>query len=82
MSTFGGHFAKKNPIYKIEIHINIKTFQDKHEIDRMTLTMNVELPDNFSPELKHLLESLLQVNKTVLYLLDIYFNQFINLCFL
>lgn len=35
--------------------------QDKHEIDRMTLTMNVELPDNFSPELKHLLESLLQV---------------------
>ena len=27
----------------------------------MTLTMNVELPDNFSPELKHLLESLLQV---------------------
>ena len=34
--------------------------QDKHEIDRMTLTMNVELPDNFSPELKHLLESLLQ----------------------
>lgn len=34
--------------------------KDKHEIDRMTLTMNVELPDNFSPELKHLLESLLQ----------------------
>merc|ERR1711971_357702 len=34
--------------------------KDKHEIDRMTLTMNVELPDNFSPELKHLLEGLLQ----------------------
>merc|ERR1719362_1157482 len=34
--------------------------KDKHEIDRMTLTMNVELPDTFSPELKHLLESLLQ----------------------
>ena len=40
---------------------NILLLQDKHEIDRMTLTMNVELPDNFSPELKHLLESLLQV---------------------
>jgi len=34
--------------------------KDKHEIDKMTLTMNVELPDNFSPELKSLLESLLQ----------------------
>jgi hypothetical protein len=34
--------------------------KDKHEIDRMTLTMNVELPDTFSAELKHLLESLLQ----------------------
>jgi len=34
--------------------------KDKHEIDRMTLTMNVELPDTFSPELKNLLESLLQ----------------------
>ena len=34
--------------------------KDKHEIDRMTLTMNVELPDTFSCELKHLLESLLQ----------------------
>uniref|UniRef100_A0A287B9D0 G protein-coupled receptor kinase n=1 Tax=Sus scrofa TaxID=9823 RepID=A0A287B9D0_PIG len=34
--------------------------KDKHEIDRMTLTMNVELPDIFSPELKSLLESLLQ----------------------
>ncbi|KAM9101361.1 G protein-coupled receptor kinase 3 isoform 2-T2 [Sarcophilus harrisii] len=33
--------------------------KDKHEIDRMTLT-NVELPDAFSPELKSLLEGLLQ----------------------
>lgn len=35
--------------------------KDKHEIDRMTLTMNVELPDTFSQELKNLLEGLLQV---------------------
>ncbi|CAH0390418.1 unnamed protein product [Bemisia tabaci] len=34
--------------------------KDKHEIDRMTLTMNVELPDSFSKELRNLLESLLQ----------------------
>ncbi|KAL5288004.1 ADRBK2 family protein [Megaselia abdita] len=34
--------------------------KDKHEIDRMTLTMNVELPDSFSNELKDLLEGLLQ----------------------
>uniref|UniRef100_A0A8C0D964 [beta-adrenergic-receptor] kinase n=1 Tax=Balaenoptera musculus TaxID=9771 RepID=A0A8C0D964_BALMU len=34
--------------------------KDKHEIDRMTLTMNVELPDIFSPELQSLLEGLLQ----------------------
>ncbi|RWS28391.1 G protein-coupled receptor kinase 1-like protein [Leptotrombidium deliense] len=34
--------------------------KDKHEIDRMTLTMNVELPDTFTPELKSLLEGLLQ----------------------
>ncbi|MBN3282569.1 ARBK2 kinase, partial [Polyodon spathula] len=34
--------------------------KDKHEIDRMTLTMNVELPDSFSPELKSQLEGLLQ----------------------
>ncbi|KAG4078925.1 hypothetical protein HA402_010877 [Bradysia odoriphaga] len=33
--------------------------KDKHEIDRMTLTMNVELPDSFSKELKCLLEGLL-----------------------
>lgn len=34
--------------------------KDKHEIDRMTLTMNVELPDTFSQELRNLLEGLLQ----------------------
>ncbi|XP_015783383.1 G protein-coupled receptor kinase 1 [Tetranychus urticae] len=34
--------------------------KDKHEIDRMTMTMNVELPDSFSLELKSLLEGLLQ----------------------
>ncbi|XP_018788744.1 PREDICTED: G protein-coupled receptor kinase 1 [Bactrocera latifrons] len=34
--------------------------KDKHEIDRMTLTMNVELPDCFTPELRSLLDSLLQ----------------------
>uniref|UniRef100_H9GHE4 G protein-coupled receptor kinase n=1 Tax=Anolis carolinensis TaxID=28377 RepID=H9GHE4_ANOCA len=33
--------------------------KDKNEIDRMTLTTNVELPDVFSPELKSLLEGLL-----------------------
>ena len=36
--------------------------KDKHEIDRMTLTMNVELPDTFSQELRDMLESLLQVS--------------------
>ena len=35
----------------------------------MTLTMNVELPDTFSPELKNLLESLLQVIILLLLLL-------------
>uniref|UniRef100_A0A0K2UWM9 G protein-coupled receptor kinase n=1 Tax=Lepeophtheirus salmonis TaxID=72036 RepID=A0A0K2UWM9_LEPSM len=35
--------------------------KDKHEIDRMTLTMTVELPDTFSDCLRDLLESLLQV---------------------
>ncbi|XP_059481105.1 G protein-coupled receptor kinase 1 [Neocloeon triangulifer] len=34
--------------------------KDKHEIDRMTLTMNVELPDSFSKSLRNLLEGLLQ----------------------
>ncbi|XP_036209811.1 beta-adrenergic receptor kinase 2 isoform X1 [Myotis myotis] len=34
--------------------------KDKHEIDRMTLTVNVDLPDAFSPELRSLLEGLLQ----------------------
>uniref|UniRef100_A0A6P6Y3W6 [G-protein-coupled receptor] kinase n=1 Tax=Dermatophagoides pteronyssinus TaxID=6956 RepID=A0A6P6Y3W6_DERPT len=33
--------------------------KDKHEIDRMTLTMNVELPNSFSNELRNLLEGLL-----------------------
>lgn len=33
--------------------------KDKHEIDRMTMTMNVELPDSMSPEMKSLLEALL-----------------------
>ncbi|XP_039501290.1 G protein-coupled receptor kinase 1 isoform X3 [Drosophila santomea] len=34
--------------------------KDKLEIDKMTLTMNVELPESFSLELKNLLEMLLQ----------------------
>jgi len=34
--------------------------RDKHEIDRMTLTMNVELPETFSQQLRDLLEGLLQ----------------------
>ncbi|XP_037728538.1 G protein-coupled receptor kinase 1 isoform X3 [Drosophila subpulchrella] len=34
--------------------------KDKHEIDKMTLTMNVELPESFSLELRNLLELLLQ----------------------
>ncbi|XP_076364252.1 G protein-coupled receptor kinase 1-like [Tachypleus tridentatus] len=34
--------------------------KDKHEIDKMTLSMNVELPESFSPELKTLLLGLLQ----------------------
>nr|CAD7447208.1 unnamed protein product [Timema bartmani] len=34
--------------------------KDKHEIDRMTLTMNVELPESFSKDLRLLLEGLLQ----------------------
>ncbi len=40
--------------------------KDKHEIDRMTLTMNVELPDTFSQSLRNLLEGLLQVNRLFL----------------
>jgi len=36
--------------------------KDKHEIDRMTLTMNVDLPDTMSIEMKTLLEGLLQRN--------------------
>lgn len=34
--------------------------KDKHEIDRMTLTMKVELPDTYSPEVKGLIDGLLQ----------------------
>jgi beta-adrenergic-receptor kinase len=34
--------------------------KDKHEIDRMTLTMKVELPDTYSPEVKSLIDGLLQ----------------------
>lgn len=34
--------------------------KDKHEIDRMTLTMNVEFPDSMSPEMRSLLEGLLK----------------------
>nr|BAA75507.1 rhodopsin kinase [Enteroctopus dofleini] len=34
--------------------------KDKHEIDRMTMTMNVELPDSMSVEMKSLLEGLLK----------------------
>ncbi|XP_074641523.1 G protein-coupled receptor kinase 3-like [Tubulanus polymorphus] len=34
--------------------------KDKHEIDRMTMTMNVEFPDSMSPEMKSLLEQLLK----------------------
>ncbi|XP_070508452.1 G protein-coupled receptor kinase 1 [Chironomus tepperi] len=34
--------------------------KDKHEIDRMTLTMKVELPDSYSGEVKGLLDGLLQ----------------------
>lgn len=34
--------------------------KDKHEIDRMTMTMNVDLPDSMSGEMKGLLEGLLK----------------------
>ncbi|KAK6190745.1 hypothetical protein SNE40_002541 [Patella caerulea] len=34
--------------------------KDKYEIDKMTLTMNVELPDSMTPEMKSLLEGLLK----------------------
>ncbi|CAK9293116.1 unnamed protein product [Gordionus sp. m RMFG-2023] len=33
--------------------------KDKHEIDRMTLTMDVELPSNFSNEVRNLFDTLL-----------------------
>ena len=48
--------------------------KDKHEIDRMTLTMNVELPDTFSIALRQLLEGLLQVRNVVLN----YFTQLVT----
>ena len=41
---------------------------EKHEIDRMTLTMNVELPDTFSLALRQLLEGLLQVRPKTSYI--------------
>ncbi|WAR01303.1 ARBK2-like protein, partial [Mya arenaria] len=34
--------------------------KDKHEIDRMTMTMNVDLPESMSQEMKSLLEGLLK----------------------
>ncbi|XP_061162225.1 beta-adrenergic receptor kinase 2-like isoform X2 [Saccostrea echinata] len=36
--------------------------KDKHEIDRMTMTMNVEIPESMTQEMKSLLEGLLQRN--------------------
>ncbi|OON22902.1 kinase domain protein [Opisthorchis viverrini] len=33
--------------------------KDKHEIDRMTMTMNLDFPDSMSKEMRHLLEGLL-----------------------
>lgn len=34
--------------------------KDKHEIDRMTMTMNIEFPDSMSTEMRSLLEGLLK----------------------
>uniref|UniRef100_A0A8C4ZZM0 G protein-coupled receptor kinase n=1 Tax=Gadus morhua TaxID=8049 RepID=A0A8C4ZZM0_GADMO len=59
-------FSKKKPHASvISTYLQHSPFRqhktkDKHEIDRMTLTMNVELPDSFTVELKGLLEGLLQ----------------------
>nr|XP_025123216.1 beta-adrenergic receptor kinase 2 isoform X4 [Bubalus bubalis] len=53
-------FSKKKPHASVHSPFRQHKTKDKHEIDRMTLTMNVELPDVFSPELKSLLEGLLQ----------------------
>ena len=56
--------------------------KDKHEIDRMTLTMNVELPDTFSLALRQLLEGLLQVgNKFIQCLRNFSFSAKILLLF-
>ncbi|XP_016064214.1 PREDICTED: beta-adrenergic receptor kinase 2 isoform X2 [Miniopterus natalensis] len=53
-------FSKKKPHASVHSPFRQHKTKDKHEIDRMTLTVNVELPDTFSPELKSLLEGLLQ----------------------
>ncbi|XP_013373419.1 PREDICTED: beta-adrenergic receptor kinase 2 isoform X3 [Chinchilla lanigera] len=53
-------FSKKKPHASVHSPFRQHKTKDKHEIDRMTLTVNVELPDAFSPELKSLLEGLLQ----------------------
>ncbi|KAH0625657.1 hypothetical protein JD844_015251 [Phrynosoma platyrhinos] len=53
-------FSKKKPHASVHSPFRQHKTKDKHEIDRMTLTVNVELPDLFSLELKSLLEGLLQ----------------------
>ncbi|XP_045145597.1 beta-adrenergic receptor kinase 2 isoform X2 [Echinops telfairi] len=53
-------FSKKKPHASVHSPFRQHKTKDKHEIDRMTLTVNVELPDTFSPELTSLLEALLQ----------------------
>ncbi|XP_028559514.1 G protein-coupled receptor kinase 3 isoform X4 [Podarcis muralis] len=53
-------FSKKKPHASVHSPFRQHKTKDKHEIDRMTLTVNVELPESFSPELKSLLEGLLQ----------------------
>uniref|UniRef100_A0A452UGP3 G protein-coupled receptor kinase n=1 Tax=Ursus maritimus TaxID=29073 RepID=A0A452UGP3_URSMA len=53
-------FSKKKPHASVHSPFRQHKTKDKHEIDRMTLTVNVELPEAFSPELRSLLEGLLQ----------------------
>nr|XP_044988614.1 beta-adrenergic receptor kinase 2 isoform X2 [Jaculus jaculus] len=53
-------FSKKKPHASVHSPFRQHKTKDKHEIDRMTLAGNVELPETFSPELKSLLEGLLQ----------------------
>ncbi|XP_033025348.1 beta-adrenergic receptor kinase 2 isoform X3 [Lacerta agilis] len=53
-------FSKKKPHASVHSPFRQHKTKDKHEIDRMTLTVNVELPESFSPELKSVLEGLLQ----------------------